>query len=128
MLQVKLEKPTTENSCSIELTQGKSCIVSKPFPVILDEYIWVAVKWNFRWYAYSWKKKDGTRSRIAMHRLLAHTPRGEICHHRNTNTLDNRDANFHNMSHRHHKQLHGIRRYGRKNKHKTTIGKHAKKG
>lgn len=115
MLQVKLEKPTDSNSYAWPLTHGKSAIVDRPIPSVLCDYKWVAVLWNYRWYAYSWKKIDGTRSRIAMHRLLADTPPGETTHHLNKNSLDNRGANFLNMTHRAHKQLHGIRRFGRKN-------------
>lgn len=121
MLQVKLETPTKYNSIPIELTHGKYAIVDQDLPADFFDYVWVAVLWNFRWYAYSWKKKDGTRTRIAMHRLIANTPKGEIGHHQNTNSLDNRRANILNMTHRDHKQLHGIRRFGRKNERKTTI-------
>lgn len=121
MLQVKLEKPTRQNSLVIELTKGKTAIVDRVVNDYLFECVWVAVKWNFRWYAYSWKKKDGSRSRIAMHRLIAQTPPSEICHHLNKNSLDNRKANLLNMTPRAHRQLHGIRAFGRKNEHKTTI-------
>lgn len=121
MLQVKLETPTKYNSIPIELTQGKVAIIDQAPPDDFFDYVWVAVKWNFRWYAYSWKKKDGTRSRIAMHRLIANTPPNEIPHHLNKNSLDNRRGNLLNMTYWHHKQLHGIRRFGRKNEHKTTI-------
>lgn len=121
MLQVKLETPTKYNSVPVELTKGKIAIVDQDLPDDFFDYIWVAVLWNFRWYAYSWMKKDGTRTRIAMHRLLAETPPNEICHHQNGNSLDNRRANFLNMIPRHHGELHGIRRFGRKNKNKTTI-------
>lgn len=119
MLQVKLETPTRYNSINIELTKGKTAIVDRIVTDEIFDYIWVAVLWNFRWYAYSWKKKDGTRSRVAMHRLIAQTPPGEICHHLHKNTLDNRRANLLNMTHRDHKQLHGIRRFGRKVKNGT---------
>lgn len=123
MLQVKLEKPTSYNSYAWPLTHGKSTIVDLPLAECLYNYKWVAVLWNFRWYAYSWKKVDGSRSRIAMHRLIAKTPPNEIPHHLNKNSLDNRRANLLNMTHRDHKQLHGIRKFGRKPKHKTTIEK-----
>lgn len=121
MLQVKLEKPTKYNSIPVDIGHGLTAIVSQDLPDDFFDYVWVAVKWNFRWYAYSWKKKDGSRSRIAMHRLIAQTPPGEICHHLNKNSLDNRKANLLNMTPRAHRQLHGIRRFGRKKEHKTTI-------
>lgn len=121
MLQVKLEEPTRYNSTTVELTQGKVAITDKVLPANFFDFVWVAVRWNFRWYAYSWRMKDGTRSRIAMHRLIAETPPGEIPHHLNKNSLDNRRANLLNMTNRDHKQLHGIRRFGRKKQNKTTI-------
>lgn len=121
MLQVKLEEPTEFNSFNFPLTQGKSTIVDLPVPTILYKYQWVAVYWNFRWYAYSYRKIDKSISRIAMHRLLANAKPGETTHHLNKNSLDNRQANFLNMTFLHHKQLHGIRRFGRKKKVKTTI-------
>lgn len=123
MLQVKLETPTNQNSLHIELTKGMFAIVDRYVIDELFDYVWVAVKWNFRWYAYSWKKVDGSRSRISMHRLIAQTALGEIPHHLNKNTLDNRRANLLNMTPRAHRQLHGIRRYGRKKQDKTTIAK-----
>lgn len=123
MIQVKLEKPTKYNSIEIELSQGKTAIIDRICSDEIFDYVWVAVLWNFRWYAYSWKKKDGSRSRIAMHRLIANTPPRMICHHWNKNSLDNREANLYNCTNRFHKQLHGIRRFGRKIKNKTTIKK-----
>lgn len=121
MLQVKLEPPTKYNSIPIKLGNGRFAIVSQNLPVDFFEYVWCAVKWNYRWYAYSWKKKNGATSRVAMHRLIANTPPGEVCHHLNKNTLDNRDGNLLNQIPRHHMELHGIRKFGRKKDHKTTI-------
>ena len=121
MLQVKFETPTKYNSIPVELTHGKVAIVSQDLPDGFFDYDWHAIKWNFRWYAYAWKFKDGRTARVAMHRLIAKTPPGETCHHYNKNTLDNRDGNLLNMTPGAHGQLHGIRRFGRKNEHKTTI-------
>lgn len=121
MLQVKLEKATEQNSITIPLTKNKTAIIDRNRFTEVDEYVWVAVLWNFRWYAYSWKKKDGSRSRIAMHRLIAETPTGMVCHHWTKNSLDNRRANLYNCTDRFHKALHGIRRFGRKKQVKTTI-------
>jgi len=41
-----------------------------------------------------------------MHRLVAHTPKGMVTHHRNRNTLDNRRANLINLSPKQHHALH----------------------
>lgn len=114
MLQVKLETPTPENSRMVKLTQGKFAIVDIDVNPVIWEFKWRAIKWNFRYYAYSTKRLDGTRARVAMHRLLAKTPPGEIAHHLNKNSLDNRLGNLMNMTDRHHKELHKIRKFGRK--------------
>lgn len=103
------------------LTHGKFAIIDRGHLQLVSGFRWVAVKWNFRWYAYSWKTIDGNRSRVAMHRLIAATPKNQLAHHLNKNSLDNRRANLLNMTNREHKQLHGIRRFGRKKKVKTTI-------
>lgn len=109
MLQVKLEKPTAKNSRELLLTNGMVVIVDYPVPDNLLLYVWRAVCWNFRWYAYSTRRIDGTRCRIAMHRLIAETPPGEVCHHYNKNSLDNRRGNLLNQTPLHHRQLHRIR-------------------
>ena len=112
MFQVKLETPTPENSIMVKLTQGKFAIVDLDVDPVIWKYKWRAIKWNFRYYAYSTKRLDGTPARIAMHRLIAGTSPGEICHHLNGHSLDNRLGNLINMTNRHHAELHGIRRWG----------------
>lgn len=109
---MKLETPTPENSRLVELTQGKSAIVDVNVDPVVWEYKWRAVKWNFRWYAYATSRLDGTRARIAMHRLIAQTPSSEICHHGNGHSLDNRFANLMNMTNSLHSDIHHIRRWG----------------
>lgn len=120
MFRIKLETPTPENSRLVELTQGKYAIVDIDVDPLVWEYKWRAIKWNFRWYAYSTKRLDGTTTRIAMHRLIACTPLGEICHHANGNSLDNRSANLLNLSNRLHAQIHKIRRWGHASNLRTT--------
>ena len=118
---MKLEEPTKSNSYRWPLTQGKTTLIDRPIPRYLYEYRWVAVLWNFRYYAYAYKKCDGSCAQVAMHRLIASTPPNEITHHLNPDSLDNRRGNLLNMTPHDHKQLHGIRRFGRKKKNKTTI-------
>jgi len=121
MLQVKLDKPTPENSCLIDLGNERFAIVDSPVRRDLLAHKWYAVLWNFRWYAYSKRLLDGTPCYVAMHRLIANTQKNEVCHHANRNSLDNRIANLMNMSSRHHRELHKIRKFGRKKPVKTTI-------
>lgn len=118
MLQVKLEKPTKENSCQVKLTNGMFAIVDKPLTNQIAGLKWRAIKWHFRWYAVASRTLHGSTVQVAMHRLIAATPRGEVCHHYNKNSLDNRFANLLNQLPLHHQQLHKIRKFGRKNDNK----------
>jgi len=43
---------------------------------------------------------------IRMHREVMRTPRNEIVHHKNRNTLDNRKSNLENMLQKHHHHIH----------------------
>lgn len=113
MLQVKLEDPTPENSCQVKLNHGKFAVVDRPMPHCIIVYKWRAIKWNFRWYAYSTRTLAGKCAGVAMHRLIANTPIGEVCHHYNKNSLDNRLANLLNQTNHDHAELHGIRKWGR---------------
>ena len=121
MLQVKLEPMPNPNARYFELTDGTIFIVDFPLPDCLLLYSWRAVLWHFRWYAISTSRFDGARCRVSMHRLIAETPPGQVCHHLNKNSLDNRRANLLNQIPRHHAELHRIRKFGRKNQKKTTI-------
>lgn len=111
MFRVKLETPTPENCRLVELTHGKSAIVDFDVNPLVWQYRWRAIKWHYRFYAYSTSRYDGTPARIAMHRLIAKTKAGEVCHHGNGRTLDNRCGNLYNLSNRLHGQVHGIRRW-----------------
>lgn len=123
MLQVKLEKPHPRKVASISLGKSKTAIFDREdLPTVLL-YHWRLVRYNFRYYAYSSRMVDGSRCSVTMHRLLGNTPKGEVCHHCNKITLDNRKCNLLNLLPRHHRELHGIRRFGRKNKKKATIVK-----
>jgi hypothetical protein len=116
MLQVKLENPTPDDSAQISLSPELSCLVDKATLPILSAYQWHPCRWNYRWYAVSYASETGMTRCIAMHRLIAKTPPGEVCHHLNGKSLDNRLANLLNMTNRHHAALHGIRHWGRKKK------------
>lgn len=111
MFRVRLQEPTGFNCCWILLTQGKFAIIDRGHLQLVAGFRWVAVRWHSKYYAYSWFDVSGNRSRIAMHRLIAETPPGELTHHGNGNSLDNRLGNLFNMSNRHHMQLHGIRKF-----------------
>jgi len=119
MLQVKLKSLPNENARFFKLTDDTVAIVDYPLPDFLFGYFWRSVIWHYRRYAISTKRLDGTRCRVAMHRLIAGTPSGEVCHHYNRNSMDNRLGNLLNMTNRHHAELHGIRKWGHEKKVKT---------
>jgi len=121
VLQVKLEKPSPAKVASITFENGQQVLFDIEDLFAVSLYHWRLIRCNFRFYAYSTKMVDGSPCRISMHRLLANTPPGEVTHHLNKITLDNRKANLLNMSPRHHRQLHGIRGYRFEHKRKTTI-------
>jgi len=60
-------------------------------------FTWRAVKAQHNWYAKTTITRDGKTFDISMHRFIARTPFGQVCHHINRNSLDNREANLVNM-------------------------------
>lgn len=96
--------------CSIPLTQGKIALVDPWRWVRLNRKGWRAKLSRGGWYAYKIEGSVKKRHYIYMHRLIARTPRDKHCHHRNQNTLDNRDKNFENMKPDAHKDYHKMLR------------------
>ena len=72
----------------------------------LMKFRWDAVKSPFKIYAKSTFFKDGKWIKISMHRFISKTPTGQVCHHLNGRTLDNRKQNLANMTKRDHTALH----------------------
>jgi len=109
MLSSELKKLTQTSETKvriIELTNDKVCIVDADLYDGLMRYKWRAVKSHRCWYAKTTVGKGADQCDISMHRLIAQTPRGLQCHHRNRNSLDNRRANLLNMTRRNHESLH----------------------
>lgn len=82
--------------------------------VLIDatDWLWLSC---FTWHAYRRQKSfyartsifaNGKTRWVYMHRMIAKTPLDWICHHRNRNSLDNRDKNLINMSKKDHQFLH----------------------
>lgn len=86
----------------INLTHDKFAIVDSWRFNALNKFSWRAVKAHTLWYAKTTIRKDGKDIDISMHRFIAQTPRGMVCHHRNHNSLDNREANLDNQDKRSH--------------------------
>lgn len=89
----------------IHLTQGKVAIVDNHRYAALNKFSWRAVHAHNNWYAKTTIRRDGVDIDISMHRFIARTPFGMVCHHINGNSLDNREANVKNMSKQEHTML-----------------------
>jgi len=82
----------------IKLQNGMYALCDPKWLFTLKHLHWYAKKSRGRFYACSKVSKYGKTSFIRMHRAIANTPKGQVCHHINGNTLDNRSANLQNMS------------------------------
>ena len=90
----------------IPLTHGKVAIVDKAKLSVLRNFAWRAVKAQHNWYAKATIVRNGNSIDISMHRFIARTPFGMVCHHINRNSLDNREANLVNMEKKAHTTEH----------------------
>lgn len=75
------------------------------FPLLVA-YNWRAVRNRRSWYAVTEFTIHRKRHKLYMSRMVADTPDGCVCHHRNRNSLDNRLANLVNMQKKDHQFLH----------------------
>lgn len=94
----------------IELTQGKFAIVDNDMVSTLKRYHWRAVKHKSSFYAKTTIRRANSQYDLGMHRFVAQTPRGQVPHHKNFNSLDNRRANLQNMSKSSHTLYHASNR------------------
>lgn len=92
----------------IPLTQGKFAVVSAHREAALLKFSWRAVRHKRSWYAKTTIVKNGRQIEISMHRFIARTRFGMVCHHDNRNSLDNRDENLENMTKQQHDLLHTL--------------------
>jgi len=99
-------KKTGSDPKLIDLKNGMSAIVDGDIHSFLIQYEWIAVKYFKGWYARIRSRNGAGVRATSMHRLIANTPRGFVCHHRNRNGLDNRRKNLLNMTRKEHQFLH----------------------
>ncbi len=92
----------------IPLTQGKFAIVNAEREAALLKFKWRAVQHHRSWYAKTTIKKGDRQIDISMHRFIARTRFPNVCHHKNRNSLDNRDENLENMTKQAHDLLHTL--------------------
>ena len=94
----------------IKLTNGKTAIVDAHRYDALMKFSWRAVQARSSWYAKTTIVKNGKPITICMHRFIARTPFGQVTHHINHNSLDNREANLQNMTKEDHTDRHRLER------------------
>lgn len=112
MLVKENQKSTTPKHCyfcRIKLTGGLFAIVDADDFDEIDRYYWIAVSSTRKFYAARRVITNGKSHYIYMHRQIMKTPHGQVCHHKNGNTCDNRKKNLTNMSEDEHKYIHGFR-------------------
>lgn len=92
-------------ACVIRLTKGKIAIVDPWWWVRLKRGRWRAVLRKGGWYALKITGKKGSYKYYYMHRVINQTPKGEECHHKNRNTLDEREENLENVTNPKHREI-----------------------
>lgn len=97
----------SKNNCHrIAMLNGGYALVDPKTYELYNSYPWYKVRFNKTWYAKA-VIKSGHRSKVVfLHRLVAKTPRGMVCHHGNRNGLDCRIGNLRNMDKPVHHKLH----------------------
>ena len=95
-----------QTSAILPLTNGKVAIVDSDYLHILRLFHWRAVQARRNWYAKTSFDKNGKPITISMHRFIARTKFGQVCHHKNRNSLDNRRDNLVNMDKKKHSLEH----------------------
>jgi len=89
----------------------------------LNHYRWFPRRFRKCVYAATRLGKDKNFRIMNMHRLIARTPFGMVCHHKNGNTLDNRRCNLENMTKKAHTQYHANNNLRKKFEKTNTIKK-----
>jgi len=72
----------------------------------LKQYKWYVIKQHGMPYAARKVTTNGKIYWVRLHRQIMHTPKGEIVHHKNRRTMDNRKINLANLTNRQHTDIH----------------------
>lgn len=99
----------------VQLTRGKTCLISKCDFDFVSQYYWRAQKSKSGWYAVRRFKLNGKTKTVRMHRELLNCPPELEVHHLNENTLDNRRENLLPCTPDGHKILHHANRFQAEN-------------
>jgi len=109
-------------ACYIRLTKGKIAIIDPWWFVELNRHGWKAVKRKGGWYALKTIGKRKPYKYFYMHRIIMNTPKGMECHHKNRNTLDNREANLENVTVERHRDIRQVSRLSKLHEKKPQAG------
>jgi len=110
MVLVKAKNPVLNSPfCEIILSDSSICKVDPCFYVDLFQHRWTTHHSLCRKYAIRKYRHAGRQFFVLMHRFIAKTPVGMICHHINGDSLDNRIDNLENMSDYDHLKRHSYR-------------------
>jgi hypothetical protein len=84
--------------CAIPTRDGHVFFVDPESWVLYHKIYWRARKARGGFYAFARFFDNGRPVWRYLHRLIAHTPTGLECHHRNGNPFDNRSLNLQNVT------------------------------
>lgn len=94
------------NCHRIEMQNGGYALVDPPIYEKYHLYPWYRVRFNKTWYAKAIIQEGRRQRTVFLHRLVAKTPKGMVCHHQNRNGLDCRASNLWNMTKDRHHVMH----------------------
>lgn len=106
MLLNQLPAPKPEPTLKVSLGNGLYATIDESKLDLVSGYNWKAEQFKCSFYAVAKTRIKGRIRKIRMHRLIAQTPRRQVCHHLNHNTLDNRRQNLLNMTPNEHMIFH----------------------
>ena len=92
----------------VPLSKGLVAIIDKDDAERICKYKWHAHLSHGRYYAMRTVHSKGSTYQVRMHRQIMHTPQGNINHHVNRCTLDNRRKNIPCMTDEEHKAIHNL--------------------
>lgn len=92
----------------VPLTKGLVAIIDKDDSERICKYKWHAQLSHGRYYAMRCVHSKNSVYWVRMHRQIMHTPNGQITHHKNRCTLDNRKQKLQNVTDEQHKAIHNL--------------------
>lgn len=97
-----------EDGVIVPLDKGLFAIIDKEDEERICKYKWHAHLSHGRYYAMRTVHSKGSTYQVRMHRQIMHTPNGQINHHKNRYTMDNRRKNIPCMTDMEHKEIHNL--------------------